>query len=255
MPRCPFNYRAVIAYDGTDYFGFQRQEGLPTVQQTLEESIFEAVGEWSHVFASSRTDRGVHALGQVISFKLAKEMSPIGLGYQLQTFLPQSITVKSCERAPENFFARFASREKTYAYIIYNAQTSSPMIPRYSWVLWQPAIDVQKTNEICKKFLGTHDFTCFGKVSKESENKSPICTISHFDVERHGDYVVFTLTGDHFLHNMVRRIIGFIYFCARRSENPDRLERVFQGEQCTASTFVAPASGLYLVKVDYKDII
>jgi tRNA pseudouridine38-40 synthase len=255
MPRLPFNYSATIAYDGTDYFGYQRQEGLPTIQQTLEESIYEAVGEWTNVFASSRTDRGVHALGQVISFRLGKDMHPAGLGYQIQTFLPQSITIKNCQKAPSDFFARFASREKTYAYIVYNTQTVSPVIPRYAWTLWSPKIDVDFANRICKGFLGTHDFTCFGKVSKESENKSPICTISHFEAMRQNDYVVFTLTGDHFLHNMVRRIMGFVYFCCRGSENPDRLERIFSGEQCIASTFVAPASGLYLVKVDYKGII
>ena len=255
MPRLPYNYRATIAYDGTDYFGYQRQEGLPTIQQTLEESIYEAVGEWTNVFASSRTDRGVHALGQVISFHLGKEMNATGLAYQIQNYLPQSITIKDCQRAPENFFARFASREKTYAYIIHNKKTFSPMIPRYAWIMWQPKIDIDLANEICKRFLGTHNFVCFGKVSKESENKSPICTVSHFEAEKHGDYVVFTLTGDHFLHNMVRRIMGFVYFCCRGSETPDRLERIFAGELCIASTFVTPASGLYLVKVDYKDII
>jgi tRNA pseudouridine38-40 synthase len=255
MPRSPHNYRAVISYDGTDFFGWQRQEGLPTIQQSVEESIFEAVGEWTNVFASSRTDRGVHALGQVISFKLSKDMHPEGLGHQIQTFLPPSISIRSCERADEHFFARFGSREKTYAYIINNSRTLSPIIPRYSWVLWQPKIDAGFADGICRRFLGTHDFTCFGKVSKESENKSPVCTISHFDVTRKDDYVVFTLTGDHFLHNMVRRIMGFMYFCCRGAEDPDRLSRVFRGEQCIASTFVAPASGLYLVKVDYKDII
>lgn len=255
MPRLPYNYKAVIAYDGCDYFGYQRQEGLPTIQQTLEESIYEAVGDWTNVFASSRTDRGVHALGQVISFRLSQDISPIGLAYQIQNFLPQSITIKDCQKAPGDFFARFASREKTYAYMIYNAKSTSPIIPRYAWQLWPPEFDVDFANSVCKRFLGTHNFTCFGKVSKESENKSPICTISHFQAQRYGDYVVFTLTGDHFLHNMVRRIIGFLYYCCKGSEDPERLDRIFAGELCISSTLLTPAAGLYLVKVDYKGII
>lgn len=245
------NYKAVISYDGTDFFGFQRQAGLPTVQETLEDAIIEAFDEETHVFASSRTDKGVHALGQVITFTMSKKLNLSGMKSLLETQLPPTIVIKEIDYAPQNFIARFASRRKVYAYIIHEGLTNSPFVKRGCWVIPNSKLDRNILQTTFIRFIGHHDFSCFGKASSESDNKDPHCTIEEADVDFKNNYIVFTLKGDRFLHNMVRRMVSFAVFCAKGKENPDRLDRIFKGEMSLSAAFPAPAQGLYLVKVDY----
>jgi len=248
-----YNYKAVIAYDGSDFFGWQRQIGLPTIQQTIEESIFEAIGEETNVFASSRTDKGVHALAQVISFRLVKKYHCIGLRSLISSYLPPTIIIKSIEEVYLNFIARFAQRQKTYAYIIHKGLTDSPIINRYSWAMNVERLNLEILREMLPKFLGTHDFSCFGKGTEENHNKDPHCNISIAEIETRGNYIIFYIRGNRFLHNMVRRIVFFSLDCANGREEPRRLERIFNGEMCLACAQPAPARGLYLVKVDYDE--
>lgn len=246
------NYKAIIAYDGTDFFGFQRQAGLPTVQESLEDAIIEAIGEETHVFASSRTDKGVHALGQVITFTLSNKYNLGGLKALLAQQLPTSIVLKEIDYAPLNFIARFAQRRKIYAYIIHEGNSDSPFVLRGSWVLRTQKLDRNILQSSFVRFLGHHNFSSFGKASSESENRDPHCTIEEASVDFKGNYIIFTLKGDRFLHNMVRRMVSFSVFCAQGKEDPKRLERIFAGEMSLSAAYPAPAQGLYLVKVEYN---
>ncbi len=253
MPGRSFNYRAVIAYDGSAFFGYQRQASLPTVQQTLEDAILEALGEETTVFASSRTDKGVHALGQVVSFKLTKKLHLIGMRSLLENSLPPTLRIRSLGYAPDNFIARFASRKKVYCYILHFGPSDSPFVHGGSWVIDDDTrLDFEVLKKTFKMLEGHHDFACFGKATDENPNKDTHCTVEVADVEQRGDYIVFTVKGDRFLHNMVRRIVSFAVFCAKGKEAPERLQRIFNGEMCLSCAFPAPAQGLYLVKVEYE---
>ncbi|HOO97238.1 MAG TPA: tRNA pseudouridine(38-40) synthase TruA [Caldisericia bacterium] len=248
-----FNYRATIAYDGFDFFGFQRQYGLPTVQVAVEDAIWEGLGIRASVYGSSRTDKGVHALGQVISFSIDQDLHPLGMKSMISAYLPSTITLKNLERAPYGFIARFAQRTKSYAYIVYTGKNPTPMINRFSMVYPDKRFDFDKLTDAFKRFEGKHDFKCFGKASKESANKDPVCTVLEADTMQKGDYAVMLVKGDRFLHNMVRRMAGFALLCSVGKEDPNVLESIFEGNMRASAGMLSPAQGLYLVCVDYLE--
>jgi len=247
-----FNYKAVISYDGSAFFGWQRQPGLPTVQGTIEDSIFEALDEETYVYASSRTDRGVHALGQVISFKLPKKFNLVGMKSLLDSQLPPAIRIRSLDYAPDNFIARFESRKKVYSYIAHLGPSPSPFVHNGSWVIDDARMNMDDLERAFGGFVGMHDFVCFGKSDEDKPNKDTHCTLELAQIEKKGEYLIFLVKGDRFLHNMVRRMVSFAIFCGQGKEKPERLERIFAGELCLSCAYPAPPQGLYLVKVEYN---
>lgn len=248
----PYNYQAVISYDGTDFFGFQRQYGLPTIQVAVEDAIWEGLGIKTTVYGSSRTDRGVHALGQVISFSIDQDLHPMGMKGMISNFLHPSIRLRSLDRAPWGFIARFAQRTKVYSYIIHNGSSMSPFVHKGAWAIDRGRIYVDVMEYTWKRFIGTHNFTCFGKTTKEGQNKDPQCTILETHLMKKGDFLSLILRGDRFLHNMVRRMVGYTVECALGRETPDSLDLVFRGVMRPSAGQKAPPQGLYLVSVDYE---
>ncbi|MCK5743158.1 MAG: tRNA pseudouridine(38-40) synthase TruA [Caldisericia bacterium] len=248
----PFNYKAIISYDGTDFFGFQRQYGLPSIQVAFEDAIWEGLDIKTAVYGSSRTDRGVHALGQVVSFSIDQDIHPAGMKSMIAGNLPPSIRLRSLERAPWGFIARFAQRTKVYSYVLHNADSDSPFVHRGSWVLAKKKIDPEILEDTFLRFKGKYNFVCFGKTTKEGKEKDPNCTILEVDVMKKGDFISLVLRGDRFLHNMVRRIVGYSVECALGRENPDSLESIFAGNMRPSAGQKAPPQGLYLVSVDYE---
>jgi tRNA pseudouridine38-40 synthase len=248
----PYNYKAVISYDGTDFFGFQRQYGLPTIQVAVEDAIWEGLGIKTTVYGSSRTDRGVHALGQVISFSIDQDLHPMGMKSMISGFLHPSIRLRLLDRAPWGFIARFAQRTKVYSYIIHMGGSDSPFVHKGAWVVNRGQLDVSVMENTWNHFLGEHDFTCFGKTTKEGKNKDPHCKIIETDVMKKGSYISLILRGDRFLHNMVRRMVGFTVECALGREMPNSLDLVFRGIMRPSAGQKAPPQGLYLVSVDYE---
>ena len=248
----PFNYKAVISYDGTDFFGFQRQYGLPSVQVAVEDAIWESMGIKTTIYGSSRTDRGVHALGQVISFSIDQDIHPMGMKGMISNFLHPSIKLCSLDRAPWGFIARFAQRTKVYSYIIHIGSSMSPFVHRGAWVLDRGKLDLDMMEETWGRFLGTHNFICFGKTTKEGKKKDPTCTILETEVIRKGSYGSLILRGDRFLHNMVRRMVGYTVECSLGRDNPDSLDMLFKGEMRPSAGQKALPQGLYLVSVDYE---
>ncbi len=246
-----FNYKAVIAYDGTDYYGFQRQYGLPSIQVAVEDAIWESLGIKTTVYGSSRTDRGVHALGQVISFSIDQDIHPAGMFGMVSNYLPSTITLKSLEKAPWGFIARFAQRTKVYSYLIHKGKSDSPFVKRGSWIIPHQHFNTKVLADTFSRFLGKHNFACFGKTTKEGNEKDPNCHILETDVLEKGSFVALILRGDRFLHNMVRRMVGYSVECALGREDPETLESIFMGNMRPSAGQKAPPQGLYLVSVDY----
>lgn len=198
-------YRLTVCYDGGEYYGFQRQNNLPTVQQKLEEALSTRFQKQIVVHPSGRTDAGVHAIAQVVHFDVDSEIKTSSFGYSLNTLLPKDIAITSCEKVSEDFHAQFDAKRKTYLYKICLCKIHSPLKRRYFHICFYD-LDISKMQQACKYFEGEHDFRAFMLANEEKENT--VRTIYSLQVTQNDDEVYIRVTGSGFLHNMVRIIAG-----------------------------------------------
>lgn len=242
------NYKVTIAYRGTAYHGFQIQEDVPTVQGTIEDAIYKLIGERVTINGCSRTDAGVHANEFVFNVSLDSTINERGVIYGLNGVLPPDIAVLSCEIANDDFHARYDCRGKEYVYIIHNSEIKSPFYADTAYRSWYP-IDAEKLNTACKDFIGTHDFKSFCATACDKE--ITVRTIYDFKVEREGDLVKFTVSGDGFLYNMVRIMVGTLLFINDGKLAVDSIPEIIRGLDRTRAGKTVPPQGLYLNKVYY----
>lgn len=246
------NYRITLAYDGTEYCGWQRQLDLPTVQAELESALEKLEGAPVTVFAAGRTDAGVHAEGQVVSFRLKKEFSDTNLRRALNGNLPFDVRVLDASAVADDFHARVHAKSKTYRYRIFASQVMNPLWLRYAWH-YPYRLDLEKLAEDAQVLTGTHDFTAF--TVADCVTKTRVRTVTDIHIERDGDLLALFFSGNGFLRYQVRAMVGALTEVNRswspRSPKAGSIAELIASRDRTLMGAHAPAHGLTLLKVEY----
>ncbi len=242
-------YRARIEYDGTAYYGFQRQrDEYPTIQGELEQALSHLAQQPVTVIGAGRTDSGVHALGQVISFTIDWRHGVDALQRALNANLPEDIVVLQLETATAAFHPRFDARRRAYVYHIYNAPVRSPIRRQYSWHVAVP-LDVVAMNEAAAYLPGTHDLATFGQ---PPQGDNSVRQVFRAEWQRDEALLSFYIEANAFLYRMVRSIVGSLKLVGDGSWQVSDFVAAFASGDRSRSGTVAPAVGLYLVSVWYE---
>jgi len=243
-------YKTTIAYDGSGYSGWQRQENALGVQQVVEEALESLDGAPVRVYGSSRTDAGVHARGFVCHFSLEKPIPPANLVRAANARLPPSIRFMASSKAPEGFDARLSAKGKEYRYHVYQADILPPHLAPF-WTFCHRPLDLAAMREAAAHFVGTHDFVSFA-ANPDREIESTVRTVFSFDVKKAGPRHTFVVRGDGFLYKQVRSMAGFLISVGRGAEPPDAVRELLEAKTPrTARVETAPPQGLVLWKVFY----
>ena len=238
------NYRITLAYDGTDYFGWQIQLGQPTIQAALG----RLEGAPVTTFAAGRTDAGVHAEGQVVSFRLTKEWEGVALRRALNGNLPPDIRVMDALVAAEHFHARFDAKRKTYRYRIFPGEVMNPLWARYAWH-YPYKLELERLIEDSQALVGTHDFTAF--TVTECEAKTRVRTVTEVCVESAGELLALFFTGEGFLRYQVRTMVSALVEANRGRLQAGSIAELIESRDRKRVGAPAPAQGLTLLKVEY----
>ncbi|MCD6292371.1 MAG: tRNA pseudouridine(38-40) synthase TruA [Deltaproteobacteria bacterium] len=243
------NFKLTIAYDGTDYHGWQNQPNGMTIQEQLEMAALRFSGVRNSIDGSGRTDAGVHAWGQVASWAYSGKLSEERIQSAFNGLLPPDITVRGVEAVAPIFHARKSSRAKTYLYIIDNSSCANPLLRRYAWHIRQP-LNLDALNQAATFLVGDHDFLSF----KAADGKTATSrrTILQARWCRHGSSLFFFIKGNGFLKNMVRIIVGTLVDSGRGKNPPTKMSSIIAAHDRTAAGMTAPAHGLVLRSVDYS---
>jgi tRNA pseudouridine38-40 synthase len=247
--------RGAVQYDGTAYAGFQAQPGIATVQGALEDALSRVTGTASRVIGAGRTDAGVHAREQVISFRTDSRLSTDELLRALNAVLPGDVVVQTLEEAPQGFHARYDARSRAYEYVVYNAPVPSPFWRLYSHHV-AGALDCDAMNEALGALVGEHDFAAFGMPMEKTRDGVTVRggTVRRLLAARcwmTRPFVYFYLEADAFLRHMVRQIVGTALRIGQRRLAPSAMLEILRSRRIAASGPAAPARGLYLVSVSY----
>jgi len=241
------NIILTIAYDGSNYSGWQIQKNAVTIQEIVQQLLEKIVKHNIKMRVAGRTDAGVHAVGQVASFKTKSKMNSGEFKEAMNSLLPSDIRIMEVEDKDDNFHPRYRAIRRWYRYIIYNADVHSPFFKNY--VLWlKREIDVDLLSQYCKRIIGDHDFTSFAVME---EGRSPIRKIYECEVKRKGDFIVLDITANSFLRKMVRSIIGTFLELEKNHKNPEELDRIMLAKERRLTGKTACPYGLYLMKVYY----
>jgi tRNA pseudouridine38-40 synthase len=242
------NIKLILSYDGTDFHGWQRQNGLRTVQEVLENALYQLTGSRPAATASGRTDAGVHALGQVVHFLIASRHSADTFVQALNALLPPDVRVLAAEEKPQAFHATLDARSKRYRYVIDNGAVANVFQLRYSWHVHR-ALDEDAMGRAGRFLLGRHDFHSF---ETEWPNRtSSVRTVFDLAVERAASVVTIEVEADGFLYNMVRSIAGTLMLVGAGKRSETWVAEVLAAENRVMAGPTAPAKGLFLVKVRY----
>lgn len=240
--------KLTIEYDGTVYAGWQQQPDLPTIQGQLELALFQITQEKIPIIGAGRTDAGVHALGQVASFRTSKFLPPHKWAFALNRYLPHDIAVLRSEREADSFHARYSAKTKIYEYKI-RLHPCRPALDRHRvWTIPFP-LDLSRIEQALPLLTGRHDFTSFE--GPRASTKDPFCTISSLSSTFRGDLLTVRLEADRFLKQMVRALVGTLVEIGRHRREPEDLPRIIQARDRRAAGETAPPQGLYLVEVCY----
>lgn len=256
------NWKLTLAYDGTDYFGWQVQPDRVTIQGELANALERVTGERVLPQGSGRTDAGVHAQGQVASFALNAPIPAGNLRRALNRTLPESIRVLSAEAAPAEFHARHSVTAKTYEYRIFRGEICPPWTARYAWALPWP-LDLARLQAAAQTIVGMHDFTSFAASDPDlttreaaDEPAAPgregnVRTVFASGWTEEGDLLICRVRGNGFLHHMVRNLVGTFVDAGRGQMEPAEVGHILEARSRSAAGATAPARGLFLVSVEY----
>ena len=240
--------KLILEYDGTGYAGWQRQVDQPTIQEAVETAILGVTQITASVVGAGRTDAGVHALGQVASFRIERAMTPREWTRALNAHLPKSIVVRSAALMPDIFHARHSAKGKLYEYRILN-RPERPAVERdYCWHIHQP-LDDAAMNQAGLTLIGSHDFSSFQ--TQPTDNEDPVCGLQRFTVFREGDRLRIEAYADRFLKQMIRSIVGTLVEIGLGKRTPASLRTILKARDRSAAGKTAPPQGLFLVRVDY----
>lgn len=244
------NLKLTIQYDGTDFFGWQTQPNRRTVQEVLENAVFEITRERVRLNASGRTDSGVHAAGQVANFYSSSRLPCDVLVKGINAKLPADITVRECVEVPQGFCANKDATRKLYRYVIGDSRTPDPFLRKYAWFTKLP-LDAMVMSRASRCLLGRHDFRCF---ETEWPNRlTSVRTITRLTVNRFGEYLWIDVEADGFLYNMVRAITGTLYQVGRGYWPETAVEEILNAKDRAKAGPTAPPEGLFLMRVTYGE--
>lgn len=240
-------YQVTLAYDGTDFLGFQRQGKQRTVQSVVEAALRNIGWSGSTILAAGRTDSGVHASGQVIVFDLNWAHSPEALGRALNANLPKDTAVLDVHIAENGFHPRYDARVRSYQYRIYTSPDRNPLLERYAWRVW-PKVEPQKLVDAARLLIGTHDFAAFGTPPRPGG--STVRTVFHTDWTLQAGGLLFEVSGNAFLYHMVRRMVYLQVLTGQgRIDLAEWRKAVHEAQPQTPG--LAPSQGLTLTEVRY----
>jgi tRNA pseudouridine38-40 synthase len=240
--------KLTVAYDGTEFVGWQRQGRGVSVQGLIEEALSAIDGAPVTLHGAGRTDSGVHALAQVATARVASPLADTRLARALNAHLPESIRITALTTVPDDFHARFSAVSKAYEYRIWNARTLPPFIRLYAWHIMDP-LDVAAMREGTAAIIGEHDFAAFR--SARSVNHTTVRRVTSAGWRTEGAALTFEIAGKGFLRYMVRSLVGTLVEIGRGARPPADLARLLASPDRSAAGRTAPAQGLFLVKVDY----
>ena len=244
------NLKLCIAYNGTAYHGWQRQNNNITVQQLVEDCMSRIMNQRITAHGCSRTDAGVQAREFFLNARTDSVIPCPGLMRAMNKMLPDDIAVLSCEDAGEDFHARFSAHGKEYIYLVNNAAHKD--VFGSDLALFYPyRLDEKRLDSAAKLFVGTHDFAAFCKAEAKEHLKTTVRTVFDFTVTRSGDTVSFTVSGDGFLHNMVRIMVGTLIYVNEGKRTEADISRSLETGERTDAGVTIPPHGLYLNKVIY----
>ena len=243
--------RIFVAYDGTNYCGWQIQPNGITIEEKLNKALNRLTGEDIRVIGASRTDSGVHALGNVAVFDTESPIPPERFSYALNQRLPEDIVVVKSDEVPLDWHPRYQDNiSKTYEYHIYNAQMPNPLKTRYCTFVSFP-LDIGAMREGAKYLIGAHDFVSFCNVRTDVEDT--VRTIYSLDILPVGDEITIRIQGNGFLYNMVRIIVGTLVRVGRGFYTPEQVQEILEAKNRKAAGVTAPPQGLFLVGIEYEE--
>lgn len=244
-----FNYKLLVQYDGGRYKGWQRLGNSEnTIQGKLENVLSEMTGETIEIIGCSRTDAGVHALGQIANIKLNTEFSKIYIKEYLNKYLPKDICVREVTMVPEEFHSRYHAKSKYYLYKIWNELYSNPFMRKYSMHV-ENKLDNSSMEKASRYLLGTHDFTAFSNA--KSKKKSMVRDIYSIKFEENQGFIYIRIHGNGFLHNMVRKIVGTLIEVGLGKIKPEEVRIILESKDRSKCGYIADAQGLYLEDILY----
>lgn len=255
------NIKLLIEYDGTNYHGWQRQKNRTTLQEIIEDRLLRITGEDAALISASRTDAGVHALGQVTSFKTGSHLEPATIQRALNATLPEDIRILSAGETTEAFHPRYDAVGKSYFYVISNSNFSSAFFYRYAWKV-PYALDIAEMEKACASLLGSHDFSAFR--GSGCGAKSTIREITALSIEKissidfmtakfGGNFIKITLQANAFLRHMVRNIVGTLIEIGRGEMTVNSVSEAIALRDRKRTGPTAPAHGLFLERVMYPE--
>ncbi len=239
-----------VEYDGAGFCGWQRQPDVPSVQEALESALGGVAGEAVTVTAAGRTDRGVHASGQVVHFDTQAQRPLSAWVRGANALLPREVAVLWVQPVPDAFHARFCAHSRSYHYLLLNhAVRNALMAGRWGW--YHLPLDLSLMRQGAQRLLGHHDFSAFR--AAECQAKSPLKTVLHSEVMREGELLQFSFTADAFLQHMVRNMVGALVAVGAGRKPPSWISDLLESRDRTLGAPTFPADGLYLTGVSYGE--
>lgn len=244
------NIKLKIEYDGGAYSGFQSQKDVLGIQEVIEDAIGEVTGEKIKLIASGRTDKGVHALGQVANFFTNSDISGRRFMFPINRNLPRDIKVLESEEVHLDFHARFDAKGKRYKYTIYNSRVPRPLYRNFSYHIIKK-LDIKKMERVLPYFQGTHDFKSF--MGPKTKVKDTIRTIYSIKLEKNEDFIEFVIKGNNFLRHMIRIMVGTIIYVGMGRIEVEDIPKIIDAKDRRKAGITAAPQGLILEKVYYSD--
>lgn len=244
------NVRALIAYDGSKFFGWQRQDGFLSVQEALEEALVSLLGTGPVVRGSGRTDTGVHALGQVAHFHVETRLGDDRLRHALNAHLVDGVVVRRLETCRDDFHAQYDARSKRYAYVVHTERFRSPFLGAHGHWVSDP-LDVAAMRQAARELVGEHDFSAFA--SSGSPRATTVRNLRRLRISGHRHRFAMIFEANGFLYNMARALAGTLLEVGRGKLSPSRVREILLSRDRRLAGPTAPAEGLYLVSVRYPE--
>lgn len=241
--------KLTIAYDGTNYCGWQIQPNGITIEEVLNKALTKMLGEEIIIIGASRTDSGVHAMGNVAVFDTETTIPADKIGVALNQRLPDDIVIMKSEGVPLDFHPRYCNCSKTYEYHIINTRIPIPT-KRLTNYFVSYVLDIDKMRQAASYLVGEHDFVSFCNVRTDVENT--VRTITELDILTNGNEITIRITGNGFLYNMVRIIVGTLIRVGRGFYEPEKVKEILEAKDRKAAGVTAPAHGLMLVEIKYE---
>ncbi len=242
----------IMEYNGTHYHGFQLQASLPTIQEKIESALWRLTGERTRVMAASRTDTGVHAKGQIVSFRTKSFLSPQTFINGLNYYLPRDIAVKAAHRVDDSFNVRHSALSREYNYYILNSPTRSPLKNSFSYLV-AGHLDIEVMNQACQALIGKRDFASFASCIGIGI-KNTIRNVHKAEVKKDGELVIFNMVANSFLPHQVRNTIGTLIRIGLGKMSINEFYSIIEARRPGLAGPMAPAYGLCLMQVNYPHL-